>query len=249
MPRLDQNSPAPFFLIALASVSLLAACGPQGIADSSSDTTLVAVSASAEIKRTPDLAVLTTGVVSRGADAKAAIALNSKEMASVVNAVTAAGIELKDIQTSGVSINPDYAYVANRPPRINGYYASNTVNITVREISALGTILDALIAVGANQVNGPMFDIADKDAVLDEARGMALVKARKRADLYAEHLGLRVTRVVSVDETRGRAPIGVAYARGTVVEQAATDASANVPIAPGENTLSLALDVVYELAE
>src|SRR5690606_22427364 len=105
-----------------------------------------------------------------------AIALNSKKMVAVVEAMTAAGIESKDVQTSGVSLNPDYAYAPNRPPRIRGYYASNTVNVTIRDIAELGTILDALVAVGANQVNGPMFDIGDRDAVLDEARGKALDK-------------------------------------------------------------------------
>ena len=254
MPHPRRHSSQPFFLAALISACLLAACGQQGVADGASedDVTLVAVSASAEVKRAPDTAVLSTGVVSQAADARTAIALNSKKMVAVVEAMTAAGIESKDVQTSGVSLNPDYAYAPNRPPRIRGYYASNTVNVTVRDIAELGTILDALVAVGANQVNGPMFDIGDRDAVLDEARGKALDKARVRADLYAKRLGLRVARVVSIDETGGRTPIRAAYGRGAVVEQtsaAAGDASGNVPIAPGENTLGLTVDVVYALTK
>lgn len=165
--------------------------------------------------------------------------------------MTAAGIKSKDVQTSGVSLNPDYAYVSNRPPRIKGYYASNTVNVTVRDITALGTVLDALVTVGAHQVTGPMFDIADKDVVLDEARGKALAIARTRADLYAKRLGLRFARVVSVDETDGRRSLRLGYARGVAVEQASVasmDASANVPIAPGENTLGLTLNVICALA-
>jgi uncharacterized protein YggE len=170
-------------------------------------------------------------------------------MEAVVAALGQAGIAPKDVQTSGVSLNPDYHYVADRPPRIKGYYASNTVNVTVRDIARLGQTLDALVAVGANQVHGPMFDIADKDAVLDEARGKALAKARARADLYAKRLGLRVARVVSVDETGGRGIVPPPMAvRGVAVEQAAA-ADASMPIAPGENTLSLTLDVVYALTK
>lgn len=250
--------PSPRFLrsltAVLASACMLIGCDERGAAGNTPDTdmTLVAVSASAEVKRVPDVAILSTGVVTQAADASTAIALNSKKMVSVVEAMTAAGIQAKDVQTSGVSLNPDYLYVQNRPPRIKGYYASNTVNVTVRDIAGLGTILDALVAVGANQVNGPMFDIADKDAALDEARGKALAIARKRADLYAKQLGLRVARVVSVDETGGRSPIRPMHARGRAVEQASAagmDSSANVPISPGENTLGLTVDVVYALAE
>lgn len=92
------------------------------------------------------------------------------------------------MQTSGVSLNPDYQYLANRPPRIKGYYASNTVNVTVRDIGRLGGIPDALVATGANQLNGPTFDIEDKDAVLDEARAKAFAKTRARAEGYPRRL-------------------------------------------------------------
>jgi hypothetical protein len=194
------------------------------------------------------MATLSTGVVSLAPDANGAIRRNAEQMTRVVAAIRAAGIAAKDVQTTGVSLNPDYLHVANRPPRIKGYYASNNVNVTVRDIGRLGEILDALVATGANQINGPMFDIEDKDAVLDEARGKALAKARLRADGYAKRLGLRVTRVVSIDESGGAGGPRPMYARGMAVEQASA-ADASAPIAPGENVLGLSLDVVYELGK
>ena len=236
--------------IALLALALLAAAGcsrrPSSSQAASSGSTLVTVSAQAEARQAPDMAMLSTGVVSLAPDANSAIRRNAEQMARVVASIQAAGIAAKDVQTSGVSLNPDYAYAANRPPRIKGYYASNTVNVTVRDIGRLGQILDALVATGANQINGPMFDIEDKDAVLDKAREKALAKARARADAYARRLGLRVTRIVSIDETGGRGAPQPMHGRGAMVEQAvAADASA--PIAPGENVLSVTLDVVYEL--
>ena len=233
-------------LLGLAIVGATA-CSRQDIgADGSGlETTLVTVSATAEARRSPDIAILSTGVVSLAPDANGAIHRNSQQMSRVLAALHAAGIADKEVQTSGVSLAPDYQYVANRPPRIKGYYASNTVNVTVREVGRLGEILDGLVATGANQINGPVFDIEDKEAVLDEARTKALAKARARADGYAKRLGLRVTRVVSIDEAGGRSSTPSTYARNAVAQAAAADASA--PIAPGENILSLGLDVVYEL--
>jgi uncharacterized protein YggE len=245
MPLPLRLNPVP---LALAAVLGLAACQPAAAPAVAGNATLVSVSTQAEVRKAPDVAVVSTGITSLAADANTAIRRNSEQMQQLMAALKAAGIAEKDVQTSGVSLNPDYQYVAGRPPRIKGYYAANTVNVTVRQIGALGGLLDALVAAGANQINGPSFDIADKDAVLDEARGLALAKARTRAEGYAKRLGLRVLRVVSVDETGGRAMPMLHAMRGmAVAEQAAADAAANAPIAPGENVLGLSLDVVYEL--
>lgn len=226
------------------------ACSRQGTAADRSglEPTLVTVSAYAEARRPPDIATLSTGVVSLAPDADGAIGRNAKQMSRVVAALQAAGIASKDVQTSGISLNPDYQYQASRAPRIKGYYASNTVNVTVRDIGRLGAILDALVVTGANQINGPAFDIEDKDAVLDEARAQALAKARARAEGYAKRLGLRIRRVVSIDETGGRgAPIPLYGRTAAVAQAAAIDASA--PVAPGENVFGLSLEVVYELGK
>jgi uncharacterized protein YggE len=242
---------AAVFLIALAIAGASACSRPAGSrlgagAGAGADTTLVTVSAYAEARHAPDIAVLSTGVATLAPDANAAIRLNAERMTAVVKAIEAAGIARKDVQTSGVSLNPDYSYEEGKPPRIRGYTASNTVNVTVREIGRLGEILDALVATGANQVNGPSFDIEDKDAVLDEARGKALAKARVRAEGYAKRLGLRVGRVVSIDETGGRgAPVPML--RRSAMNEQAMAATASAPIAPGENVLGISLDVVYEL--
>lgn len=234
----------------LLGLAVLGATGCSGqraaVDDSRPETTLVTVSAYAEARRPPDIATLSTGVVSLAADAKAAIRLNSEKMSHVVAALKGVGVADNDVRTSGVSLNPDYQHLANRPPRIKGYYASNTVDVTVRDIGRLGGILDALVAAGANQINGPSFAIEDQDAVLDEARAKALANADARAEGYAKRLGLRVVRVVSIDETGGRSAPTAFFGRTAAVEQAAY-ANASAPIAPGENVLGLTLDVIYQL--
>ncbi|MGO4777889.1 SIMPL domain-containing protein, partial [Lysobacter sp. 2RAB21] len=127
------------------------------------DGTLLSVSATSEAKRIPNIATVSTGVVTQAADANAAMRANADQMAKVVAAIKAAGIAERDIQTSGISLNPQYRYAENQPPVITGYQASNNVNIVVRDISKVGKILDSLVATGANQINGPTFDLDDKD--------------------------------------------------------------------------------------
>lgn len=212
----------------------------------STDGTLLSVSAQAESKRAPDIATLSTGVVTRAADANAALRDNAAQMSKVVAAIRAAGIAERDVQTSGVSINPDYHYGENQPPKITGYSATNTVNVVVRDIGKLGKILDTLVGVGANQVNGPNFDIEDKEGAYNDARKKALAKAQKRAKLYAETLGLKVRRIVSISEGGG---FGPPRPVPMMAMAKATASDAGSPISPGETALSVNLEVVFELGK
>ena len=215
---------------------------PTPAAIAPSDGTLLSVSARAEASRVPDVASLSTGVVTQAADANAALRANSTQMNKVVAAIRAAGIAERDIRTSGINIHPQYRYAENQPPTITGYQASNTVSIKVRDVARLGEVLDALVASGANQVNGPSFEIDQPEAVYDEARQAALKQAQARAQMYAESLGLRVRRIVSISESGGfHQPM-------PMMKAMAMDARAeSAPVAPGETTLSASLDVVFEL--
>lgn len=207
-----------------------------------SDSTLLSVSASAEASRVPDVASLSTGVVTQAADANAALRANSTQMAKVVAAIKAAGIAERDIQTTGINIHPQYRYTENQPPAITGYQASNTVSIKVRDVTKIGEVLDALVASGANQVNGPSFEIDQPEAVYDEARQAALKKAQARAEMYAKSLGLRVRRIVSISEGGGFQP-PMPMMKGMAMDARMESA----PVSPGETTLSANLDVVFEL--
>jgi uncharacterized protein YggE len=208
------------------------------------DGTLLNISAQGEVKRAPDIATMSTGVVTRAADANAAMRANAEQMAKVVAAIKAAGIADKDVQTSGINLNPTYQYRENQPPTITGYEAHNTVNIVVRDIAKLGKILDTLAAVGANQINGPSFDVDKKDEALDEARRKAVASAQARADMYAKTLGMKVRRIVSISEGGHFAP-PIPMVRGMMSKSMD---SAETSVSPGENTLSVNLDVVFELA-
>lgn len=227
--------------LALAAFAVQAQQAPQ--LPVAADSTLLQVSAHAEARRTPDIATISAGVVTQAADANAAMRANAQQMDKVMAAVRKAGIAERDIQTSGVNLNPQYRYAENQPPTITGYQASNTVNLKVRDIGKLGGTLDALVASGANQVNGPSFEIDEPDAVYDEARRAALDKAQARATMYAKTLGLRVRRIVSIGEGGGlRPPVPM-----PVMAMAKAMDRVETQVAPGETTLGADLEVVFEL--
>lgn len=232
--------------LALGTPAMTAQAQAQAVATPvvATDGTLLSVSASAEARRVPDIATVSTGVVTRAADANGALRANAEAMAKVVAAIKAAGVAERDIQTSGINLNPDYRYAENQPPVITGYQASNTVNITVRKVADMGKLLDALVATGANQINGPTFDVDDKDGAYDEARRAAIAKAQARAEMYAKTLGMRVRRIVSISEGGNFGPprpvpmMAMAKMR---------DSMESTPISQGENALGANLDVVFEL--
>jgi hypothetical protein len=196
-----------------------------------------------EVTRVPDLAVITAGVVTKAPTAGAAMQQAANRMQRVRAALKTAGIEDRDIQTSNISLNPDYVYANNQPPRITGYSASNQLTVRFRDIGNTGRILDALVAEGANQINGPNLTIDKPETALDEARTKAVANGRARAELYARSMGLRVVRIVSVNESGGYAvpppmpPMPVMMA----------ERSADTKIEPGEQKLQVSLAMTFEL--
>jgi uncharacterized protein len=235
--------------VLIAVLMLGAAAVPAGAqAQQASITQSIAgtrldISATGDVTRVPDIAIITAGVVTRSATAGAALQQAAVRMNRVVAALKRAGVEDRDIQTSNINLNPEYTYANNQPPKLNGYTASNQLTIRFRDIANSGKILDALVAEGANQINGPSLTIDKPEAALDEARARAVAVARARADLYARSLGLRVVRVVAVSESGGYAP---PPPMPPMMMEARAQA-ADTKIEPGEQKLSVTLSMTFEL--
>ena len=200
------------------------------------------VSATGEVSRIPDVAIISAGVVTRQPTASAAIQENAARMERVLAALKRVGVADRDVQTSSINLNPEYRYQENQPPQLNGYTASNQVSVRFRDIRNSGRILDALVAEGANQINGPTLTIDKPETALDEARTQALATGRARADFYARALGKRVVRLVSVSEGGGNYP-----APPMPMMMEARTQSADTKIVPGEQKLQVALSMVFEL--
>jgi uncharacterized protein YggE len=201
------------------------------------------ISATGEATRVPDVAIISAGVVSRSATASAAIQDAADRMERVRAALKRAGVADRDIQTSNISLNPEYRYPDNQAPQLTGYTASNQVTVRFRDIRTSGKILDALVAQGANQINGPNLTIDKPEAALDEARAAAVATGRARAELYARSLGMRVVRLVSMSESGGYAVPPPSPPMPVMMEARA----ASSKIDPGEQKLQVNLALVYEL--
>lgn len=197
-----------------------------------------------EVTRVPDIAVISAGVVTQAKDAQTALSDNATQMTRVLAALKRAGVSDRDVSTSSIGLSPQYLYADNKAPVVTGYQANNSVTIKFRDVAKSGTILDALVAAGANQINGPNLQIDKPAPAIDEARQQAMALARSRAELYAKAAGLTVKRIVSIGESadeQGPRPYPVMMmARGA-------DVQSKTQITPGEQQIGVTLSVTFEL--
>ena len=229
-------------LLAAAAIPAAADAQQASITQTIAGTRLD-INATGEVTRVPDVATVSAGVVSRSTNASAALQETADRMQRVLAALKRAGVEARDIQTSNVSLNPEYRYPENQAPQLVGYTASNSVSVRFRDIRASGKIIDALVSQGANQINGPSLSVDKPESALDEARAKAIATGRARADLYARSLGMRVVRIVSINESGGY----YAPPPPPPMPMAAMERSASTRIEAGEQKLQVNLGMVFEL--
>lgn len=199
----------------------------------------ISVSASGTVSAEPNVAYISTGVVTEGDTAKDALARNNTAMTKVIDGLKSAGIAAKDIQTTTLHVEPRYTPGRDgRPSTVNGYRVINQVRLTVRDVKRLGDLLDTAIVLGANQVNSISFDVEDAEKLKDEARKQAVANARRRAELYAAAAGVQLGNVLSISESvsEGRP---MPAARATMV--------AATPIEAGSHTLVVEVHVSYAI--
>jgi hypothetical protein len=248
------NRSASRWLAGGLAVGLLAAAlaGPAvGAAQAQSDdqdtVRSISVNGVGRVKAEPDVADISLGVTKQGEDAKSASQEAATTMDAVIQALLAAGIAEEDIQTTTLSLNPVYDWNEN-PPDIEGWEASNLVNVTVRDITAVGDVVDTATAAGATNVNGISFRVEDPTAAEADARSAAVADARAKADQLAAEAGVTITGIISISESGGQAPQPLYFSRDTMAMAEAAGADmAKTPVLPGEVELSISVFVQYEI--
>jgi uncharacterized protein YggE len=201
----------------------------------------ITVMGSSQADVAPDRATITAGVETQAETAAGALAANSEAMAEVMQALEAAKVERRDIQTSQLNLNPVYEQFregSEGPPRVVAYQASNMVTVRVRDLAGLGGLIDALAEAGANRLYGIGFEVEDPRASMDAARREAVADARAKAELYAEAAGVTLGEVVTIRENVGMG--GPEPLRAKAAMEAA-------PVAEGTVTLTADVEVVFAI--
>jgi hypothetical protein len=207
------------------------------LAPAHAEDKLVTVTGEATVAVAPDAAVIRLGVSSQDKTAREASEANAKQMTGVLAAIKDSGIADRDVQTSRLSLQPQYDPNKSGTARLTGFQANNQVTVKIRDIERLPAVLDRAIAAGANEMSGIEFVVSEQSKLLDRARDDAITDSRRKADLYAKAAGAKLGHVVTITE-EGSAP--------PPRPMQAMRAGA-VPIAPGEQTLRVIVTVSYEL--
>lgn len=203
----------------------------------------ISVMGEAVIAATPDMATVSLGVTTQGAAAGGAMRSNSDALAAVMDRLRGAGIEARDLQTSNLSLNPNWTQTdGTTTPVISGYTASNMLSVRVRDLAILGTVLDAVITDGANTLNGIAFEQSDPRPATDAARKSAVADALAKATLIADAAGVKLGRILSISENIG-------YSSPMPMMKSMAMDAASVPVAAGEIGVSASVNMVFELAQ
>ena len=220
----------------------------------------ISVSGEGTVYAVPDIAILSVGVRSQEKTLKSAQNENTKKYNAVVEFLKANGVDAKDIKTSYYNVNPQYQYdnrpcpllsaypcPPQEPPKIVGYEVSATLQVKVRNMDSVGDILDGAVSAGANEVNGPSFSIDDETKLKEEAKKIAIEKAKESAKKLSRDLGVKLIKITGFSESGGYPPIYYARAMESL-GKGGGDMPAPAPsIEPGQNEVKVSVSVTYEV--
>jgi uncharacterized protein len=243
--RLILATAAAALALALPAMPASAQSSAQPGASQMTDAPLLSFSINEELRMAPDRARVGAGVVTTAPTAVEAMRQNAAAMTRLTAALRRAGIEPRNIQTSGINLSAQYDYTPQQrgePPRLIGYQVSNMVNVVTSDIANLGRLLDTLVEAGGTNIDGPSFFVDNPDAALDAARQRAMTRANERALLYARAAGYRGARLITINEG-GAMPMPQPM---PVMAMARADAAAEAtPVQPGQVTNAVSLTLQY----
>ena len=231
-----------------ATTRYAAAQDSTTVTTSSPSPTTLTVTGQGTVVVEPDTASVSFGVTTEDETLTTAQTEATATMTAILTAVTDAGVAERDVQTVDFSVSILYDYDDDGTvTRILGYQVSNSVNVTVRQLDALGGILDAVVAAGANNVYGVSFFVNDTTAAASQARIAAVEDAMAKAKDIATAAGLTVSRVVSIDEQSTAPPTPVDYYPAAEADDRATGSAMPVPVQAGSTDIMATVYMVFEL--
>jgi uncharacterized protein YggE len=203
----------------------------------------VTVSGTGKVFYIPDIGTISAGVSSDSKTAEEAWQKNGAAVRQLFEVLKSLGIEEKDFKTSGLGLAPRYVQRKDQEPLLVGYTATYDLSVTVRNLKEVGKVLDGLVAHGANRHMSITLGCSNPERLLDEARAKAAVEARKKAGIYASAAGAELGQVVTISEG------SISPWRSVTFEAAPMMADKGLPIASGEQELSVTITVIYSLRQ
>lgn len=247
MAQENNKDKSYYIIIALSVVLVLMAAtlyaGSVGGSDSDSENTLQ-MNGNAEMMVMPDTATLNIGAEIMAPTAEEASQENADVMNAVIEELKDLGLEDEDIRTSSVSVRPEYNY-GEGTRTIEGYSASNSVQITTTNLDILGEMIDRSASAGANQIGGVSFSVSDEKQkeLHEDLITEAVADASSKAEVLAENLGVEIVGVKSSSISDGTQP-RTYYEESVAMDAAAAEKPAT-PIEPGESRVSMSVRVTY----
>jgi uncharacterized protein len=228
-------------LFSLVAFGLLAACSPSAATPESVRS--MSVNGIGRVTIVPDIATINIGVRSESEVVTDALDGNTAQANAIARVLKQLGIEDKDIQTSNFNIYPSERYDP-MTGQVEGRYfvVENTVNVTVRDLSSLGQVLNAVVEAGANSIYGISFNVDDRSAAVAEARELAIQEAKAKAEVIAEAAGVQLGEIINISVYEGSMPVPFYDAKG-----GAFAAEAEVPIAAGTLTITMECNLTYAI--
>ena len=228
----------------IAAAVMIAGCAaPQATAADQVAPRTWTVNGEGQAHATPDMAIISIGVQSDAPTAAAALRQNSSDMSATIKKLKELGVADRDIQTSGLSVNPRYDYENNRQqPKVIGFTASNSVTVRLRDLSKAGGVIDQSVQSGANTLGGITFGFDDPKPLYDEARRDAVADAKQKAALLTEAAGVRLGKLLFIQDGYVAQPMQKMYSAR--MEMAA---DSSVPMEAGESTVTATISLVYEI--
>lgn len=201
----------------------------------------IVVSGTGRVAVQPDVADLRLGVTVARPSVETARAEAGRTMDSILTAVQAAGVARRDVNTAMLSVQPRYDYRDGQAPQLTGYEIANIVEVTVRDLAQIGSVVDGALAAGATSMDGLAFRVSDPALPERQARIRAMAEARARADVLAEAAGLSIEGVTDIVEgVPVRPPFPLAKAnRMMIAEDVAT------PVEAGSQEIAVSVTVTY----
>lgn len=228
----------------LVLITSLAACGTVPANNSNTPVRQLSVTGNGKVYLTPDIAYIYIGVQSKSENVGDALTENNTKSQSVAGALNELGVESKDIQTSAFNIYPQQQFGPQGEVIKTEYVVENTVNVTVRDLTKMGQLLDTVVRSGANSINGISFDVTNRESAISEVRQKAVDDARKQAEELAAAGGVKLGKLMTINVYVNNVATPMYNGKGGAMMDTA---AAQVPVSAGQLIISADANLSFEI--